>query len=129
ILAGILAVSLNLRPAAVSVGPVLAEVTADLGMSHTTAGVLTSLPVLAFAGFGALAPWAASRVGVHRVTLISLLGVIAGLGGRAAVDAAAPFLTLTMVALAGMAAANVLRPSLIKLHFPRRIGIMTAAYT
>lgn len=129
ILAGILAVALNLRPAAVSVGPVLAEVTDGLAMSHTTAGVLTSLPVVAFAGFGALAPWAASRVGVHRVTLLSLLGVVLGLGGRAAVDSPLPFLALSMVALAGMAAANVLLPSLIKLHFPHRIGLMTAAYT
>ena len=129
ILAGILAVALNLRPAAVSVGPVLEEVTDGLAMSHTTAGVLTSLPVVAFAGFGALAPWAAARVGVHRVTLLSLLGVVLGLGGRAAVDSPLPFLALSMLALAGMAAANVLLPSLIKLHFPHRIGLMTAAYT
>ena len=129
VLAGIIAVSVNLRPAAVSVGPVLAEVTEGLDMSHTLAGVLTSLPVVAFAGFGALAPWAAARIGVHRVTLLSLLGVVAGLAGRAMVDSSAPFLALTMLALAGMAAANVLLPSLIKLHFPNRIGLMTAAYT
>ena len=129
VLVGILTVSVNLRPAAVSVGPVLEEVTDGLDMSHTVAGVLTSLPVLAFAGFGALAPWAAARLGVHRMTLLALGCVVAGLGGRSLVDSAAPFLLLTMVALAGMAAANVLLPSLIKLHFPNRIGLMTAAYT
>ncbi|WP_235737083.1 MFS transporter [Nocardioides alcanivorans] len=128
-LIGILTVAVNLRPAAVSVGPVLAEVTDGLGMSHTVAGVLTSLPVVAFAGFGALSPWAATKVGVHRVTLIGLLGVVAGLAGRALVHSPALFLLLTMLALAGMAATNVLLPSLIKLHFPTRIGIMTAAYT
>ncbi|GAA1109915.1 CynX/NimT family MFS transporter [Nocardioides dubius] len=129
ILIGILTVSLNLRPAAVSVGPVLEEVTEGLAMSHTVAGLLTSLPVIAFAGFGALAPAAASRWGVHRVTLLALVGVILGLAGRALVDSSLPFLALSMLALAGMAAANVLLPSLVKLHFPDRVGLLTAAYT
>lgn len=128
-LVGIVVLAVNLRPAAVSVGPVLAEVTAGLGMSHTLAGVLTSLPVVAFAGFGAAAPWAARRVGVHRVTLASLIAVAVGLTARAAVSDAAAFLALSMVSLAGMAAANVLLPSLVKLHFPRRVGILTAVYT
>lgn len=121
--------ALNLRPAAVSVGPVLAEVSDGLAMSHTLAGVLTSLPVVAFAGFGALAPGLARAVGVHRVTLLSLVVVAAGLGLRAVVDSPAAFLALSMVALAGMAAANVLLPSLVKLHFPDRVGAVTAIYT
>ena len=65
VLVGIVVLAFNLRPAAVSVGPVLGELTAELGMSPTTAGVLTTLPVLAFAVFGALAPWLARVVGVR----------------------------------------------------------------
>lgn len=129
VVVGVVALAFNLRPAAVSVGPVLEEVTEGLSMSHSTAGLLTSLPVLAFAVFGAAAPWAARRVGVHRVTLASLLAVVVGLASRATVDSPAPFLALSMLALAGMAAANVLLPSLVKLHFPDRIGLLTAAYT
>ncbi|UAL32032.1 MFS transporter [Nocardioides rotundus] len=120
---------MNLRPAAVSVGPVLAEVRAGLGMSATLAGLLTSLPVVAFAGVGALAPWLARRIGVHRVTLASLVCVAAGLTGRALVGSETAFLALSMLALAGMATANVLLPSLVKLHFPDRIGRVTAIYT
>ncbi len=129
VLLGLVLLSFNLRPAAVSVGPVLAEVRAGLGMSAPAAGLLTSLPVLAFALFGALAPWFARRLGVHRVTLLALLAVVAGLGGRAVVSAAPEFLALSMLALAGMAMANVLLPSLVKLHFPHRIGLVTAIYT
>lgn len=129
ILVGLVLLSFNLRPAAVSVGPVLAEVRAGLQMSVVTTGLLTSLPVLAFAGFGAAAPALAARVGVHRVTLVALLGVIVGLGGRALAPGEWLFLTLSMVALAGMAMANVLLPSLVKLHFPERIGQVTALYS
>ncbi|RYP85725.1 MFS transporter [Nocardioides guangzhouensis] len=107
----------------------LDEVRDGLHMAPATAGLLTSLPVLAFALFGALAPWLATVVGVHRVTLGALLCVVVGLGGRALVDSSLPFLALSMLALAGMATANVLLPSLVKLHFPDRVGQVTALYT
>ena len=110
-------------------GPVLAEVRAGLGMGAASAGLLTSLPVLAFAVFGALAPALASRIGLHRVTLLALVCVIAGLGTRVLVDHEASFLALSMLALAGMAVANVVLPSLVKLHFPDRVGLVTAIYT
>src|SRR6476659_8955462 len=129
VLAGLVLLSLNLRPAAVSVGPVLAEVRTGLGMSSAATGLLTSLPVLAFACFGALAPAAAHLFGVHRVTLLALLAVVAGLFGRALTHSAALFLALSMLALGGMAMANVLLPSLVKLHFPDRVGQVTAIYT
>ena len=129
VLTGILLISLNLRPAAVSVGPVLDELRDELDMGGVSAGVLTSLPVLAFGVFGALAPWAARRVGAHRVTLLALLAVAVGLGSRAVVHHEAAFLLLSLLAVAGMAMANVLIPSLVRLHFPDRIGLLTALYT
>jgi CP family cyanate transporter-like MFS transporter len=126
---GIVVLAFNLRPAAVSVGPVLDEIRTGLGMSPTVAGVLTTLPVLAFAGFGALAPVAARAIGAHKVTLLALLLVVVGLGLRPWTALTWLFLLLSLVALAGMATANVLLPSLVKLHFPDRVGRMTAVYT
>jgi CP family cyanate transporter-like MFS transporter len=126
---GIVVLAFNLRPAAVSVGPVLHEMRGELGMSPTTAGVLTTLPTLAFALFGALAPAVARRVGVHRVTLLALGCVVVGLGLRARTDSVPALLALSLLALGGMAAANVLLPSLVKLHFPHRVGLLTACYT
>ncbi len=129
VVVGIVVLGFNLRPAAVSIGPVLDDITAGLGMSSTTAGVLTTLPVLAFAVFGALAPTLARVVGLHRVTLLALVAVLAGLGLRPRTDSIPLFLVLSLLALAGMATANVLLPSLVKLHFPDRVGLMTSVYT
>jgi MFS transporter, CP family, cyanate transporter len=129
VLVGLVLLSFNLRPAAVSVGPVLEEVRRGLGLSGAEAGLLTSLPVLAFAIFGALAPSLARVVGLHRALAVSLVAVVVGLGGRAAAHDSTVFLALSAVALAGMATANVLIPSLVKLHFPDRIGRATAIYT
>jgi CP family cyanate transporter-like MFS transporter len=129
VLTGLILLSFNLRPAAVSVGPVLEEVRDALGMSGPEAGLLTALPVLAFAVFGALAPAYARAIGVHRAAASSLVAVVIGLGGRALAHQDVTFLLLSAVALAGMATANVLLPSLVKLHFPHRIGAATAVYT
>ena len=103
VILGIVVLAFNLRPAAVSVGPVLGEVSDGLGMTTVETGVLTSLPVLAFAVFGALAPRLARVVGLHRLTLVALLCVVGGLAGRAAVSSVPVFLALSLLALAGMA--------------------------
>ncbi len=129
VLVGLLVVAVNLRPAAVSVGPVLEEVTTALDLSSASAGLLTSLPVLAFAGVGAIAPWLARTIGLHRTVLVSLGLVVVGLGLRSQAGAEPAFLAFSMLGLAGMAMANVLLPSLVKLHFPERIGFITALYT
>ena len=129
VVVGIVVLAFNLRPAALSVGPVLVELTRSLGMSATVDGLLTTLPVLAFAAVGALAPVLARRVGMHRVTLVSLIAVVVGLGLRAWTSSVPLFLVLSLLALSGMATANVLLPSLVKLHFPNRIGLLTSVYT
>ncbi|WP_252274651.1 MFS transporter [Nocardioides sp. LMS-CY] len=129
VLAGIILLSFNLRPAAISVGPVLSEIRDAYSMSGPAAGLLTALPVIGFAVFGAMAPAAAHRIGLHRVTLVALIAAILGLIGRSLTSSEALFLLLSMVALAGLAVANVLMPSLVKLHFPDRIGLVTAIYT
>jgi len=128
-LAGILLLSLNLRLAAVTVGPVLVEIRRALGMSPELAGVLTSLPVLALAVFGALAPWVGRTFGIHRATLLSLFAITVGLFSRALASNDLVFLGLSALALAGIAVANVLLPSLVKRHFPQRLGPVTALYS
>jgi CP family cyanate transporter-like MFS transporter len=129
VVVGIATLAFNLRPAAVSVGPVLDEVRHGLHLTAGETGLLTSLPVLSFAIFGALAPRFARVVGMHRVTLVALLAVTGGLWARSRTDSGLLFLVLSFLSLSGMAVANVLLPSLVKLHFPDRIGLLTAIYS
>ncbi len=129
VIVGIIALAFNLRPAAVSVGPVLQEIIRDMHMSATVAGLLTAMPVIAFSSFGALAPGLARRMGAHRLTLVALVLVVLGLLVRAQTSCTPVFLALSFVGLSGMATANVLLPSLVRVHFPNRVGQMTAVYT
>ena len=98
-------------------------------MSGTEAGVLTALPVVAFAVFGAVASRLAGLIGPHRLTALALAAVTVGLLVRSGVDGVVPFLAWSLLALGGMATANVVLPSLVKQHFPDRIGTMTAVYS
>ena len=128
-LIAILALAFNLRPVAVSIGPVLTEISRDLGLTGATAGVLTSLPTLCFAVFGALAPTVARRLGTHVAILAALVLLILGQGARLLVHDRVAFLVLSMVALAGMAVGNVLLPTLVRQHYPHRVGLATALYS
>jgi CP family cyanate transporter-like MFS transporter len=119
----------NLRPAVTSLGAVLDDVRTGLSLSATAAGVLTTLPVLCFAGFGAVAPRLARRYGTHRVIAASVVAITLGLAVRSATGSAALFLVVTGVALGGMATGNVLLPAIVKTLFPRDIGRMTGLYT
>ncbi|MFI6576404.1 CynX/NimT family MFS transporter [Nocardiopsis sp. NPDC050513] len=127
--AGIGLAALNLRTAITSVGPVLDEVTAGLGMTAVGAGVLTTLPVLCFALFGGLAPTLARRLGDHHLMVYALVALVVGLTARAVVGEPRLFLALSVVALAGGAIGNVILPALVKYHFPDRVGLMTTVYT
>jgi CP family cyanate transporter-like MFS transporter len=120
--------ALNLRPAITGVGPMLAEMRADLGASVVWAGVLTTLPTLCFAGAGLAAPLLARRAGIGAAIAIALTALAAGLVLRV-LDGPAVVLGGTLVATAGIALINVLIPVVIKDSFPARIGIMTGVYT
>lgn len=126
---GIVLAALNLRTAVTSVGPLLDQLSGALGMSSVGLGLLTTLPVLAFAGVGAITPALARRVGEHRLLLLALVTLGAGLLVRSLVGSAPVFLLSSAVALSGGAVGNVLIPTLIKRHFPARTGIMTTVYT
>lgn len=128
-LTALLVLAVNLRPTAMAPGPVLTLISDDLNLSGTVAGLLTSLPALCFAAFGGLAPWLARAMGPHRSMVAALAAMVLGQTLRLLAPNGTIFLTSSVLALAGMATANVLLPSLVKTHFPHRVGLVTTLYT
>ncbi|MBB2989522.1 CP family cyanate transporter-like MFS transporter [Mycolicibacterium iranicum] len=120
--------ALNLRPAVTSVATVLGDMRAELSVSATWAGLLTTLPALCFAAAGFAAPWLASRIGLGRTISAAMIALTAGLALRVV---GGPHLVIgaTLIACAGIALANVLIPVVIKGSFPARVGLMTGIYT
>ncbi|WP_435887180.1 CynX/NimT family MFS transporter [Streptomyces antimycoticus] len=127
--AGLILAALNLRPAVTSLGPLLEEVRADLGMSGTVAGVLTSVPAACFALFGFTAPRLARRWGPVAIVCAGLAAIAAGLLLRPLAGGTVVFLAASALALAGIAVSNVLMPVIVKRWFPDRVGSMTGLYS
>lgn len=120
--------ALNLRPAVTSIATLLDDIRADLSVSATWAGLLTTLPALCFAGAGLAAPRLAARIGLGRAISIAMIALTAGLVLRG-IGGAPVVIGATLIACAGIALANVLIPVVIKGSFPARIGLMTGIYT
>lgn len=118
-----------LRPGATSVGPVIAELRAGLGISATVAGVLTALPGLTFAAIGAVAVALSRRIGLTGGLLVGLVLIVAGLLSRTFAGSTVAFLACTLVGLAGMALGNVLVPAWVKLHGGVYVTRLMTAYS
>jgi CP family cyanate transporter-like MFS transporter len=126
--AAVLLSAVNLRPAVTSLGPVLEEARAGLGMSAIVAGLLTAVPALCFALIGFVAAPLARRYGPNAVIAAGTGATVAGLATRSFAAGPAAFLALSAVALAGIAVVNVLLPAVVKEYFPDRVGTMTGLY-
>jgi len=126
--ASILLLASNLRAALTSVGPLVGEIRGEEGISHGIAGLITTVPLLAFAAMSPQAPRLARRYGVERTLLASMLVLTAGILFRSSGPVAALFGGTVLVGLA-IAAGNVLLPGLVKRDFPERTGWMTGLYS
>ena len=125
---GIVLLAANLRPALTGVAPLIGQIRGDTGISDGVAGLLTTLPLLAFGLLSPIAPRVARRFGMERVLLASLLVLAVGILLRWVGAVAALFLG-TVVLGAAIAVANVLLPSLVKREFPGHAGLMTSVYS
>jgi CP family cyanate transporter-like MFS transporter len=125
---GIVLLAANMRSALTSVAPLIGEIRADTGISNGVAGLLTTLPLLAFGVLSPVAPRLARRFGMERMLLASLLLLAAGIVLRSAGTVAVLFLG-TAVLGAAIVVGNVLLPALVKREFPERVGLMTSVYS
>ncbi len=119
-------IAINLRPGASSVGPVLEEVTAGIGTGSGAAGILTGLPGLCFGLVGAAAVGIARRIGTTTGIAVGITLAALCLSLRGLTDAPWLFMSLSALALGGMAVGNVLVPAWIKAHAsPDRVVLPT----
>ncbi|MHA2890477.1 CynX/NimT family MFS transporter [Bacillus cereus] len=125
---GMIFVAANLRPAITSVGPIIGDIIKDMHLSNSQAGLITTMPLLAFAALSPIAPKLGRRFGNEKLIAISLLVLAIGIWIRSI-----PSITLLFIGTAilggTIAICNVLLPSFIKQNFSKHVGIMTSIYT
>jgi CP family cyanate transporter-like MFS transporter len=125
--AALLLIGLNTRLSLAGIPTVLDDLRADLRLSRTTAGLLTTVPVLCFGLVAPLAPRLARRTGAEAALLGCMVALAAGIALRLA-PATGPLFAGTVVAGVAIAVTNVLMPAIIKRDFERP-GVMMAVYS
>jgi len=121
--------SLALRPQLVGIGPLLSTIRQHLGVSHSVAGLLSTLIVLCM---GLLAPVAyriVRRVGL-RWTIALALGTISAFGvARSLAPPAAAVIGLTIPVGVGVAVAQSVMPLAVRQSWSARPMLATGVYT
>lgn len=124
---GILCIAMALRAPITGVPPLIGMIREQLGLSSTAAGMLITLPLLAFAVVSLFSAALARRFGLERTLFGALLLICAGILVRP-YGAAWGLYAGTAIIGAGIAIGNVLLPSLVKRDFPQRVAGLTSAY-
>jgi CP family cyanate transporter-like MFS transporter len=127
LVAGILLLAFNLRPALTSVPPLFPELRHELGLSTTTLTWLATVPELCFAAVSAVAAPLARKYGEELVMAAALALLAVALFVRGAFPEAALF-PGTILAAGSIATMNVLLSSLIKRRQPERAGLVLGLY-
>ncbi|WP_338588373.1 MFS transporter [Paenibacillus sp. FSL R7-0313] len=128
LLAGIIVIAATMRSPITATGPVVEMIRSDTGIGHTMVGLLTSLPLLAFAAVSPFAPRLAKRLGLESALLLAVMIVTIGVALRL-LPSVLSLYAGTAILGCGIALSNVLLPSLIKRDFPLRVGIVTGLYS
>ncbi|WP_374832037.1 MFS transporter [Paenochrobactrum pullorum] len=128
LLIGILLIATTLRAPITGIAPVLEMIRDDFSFSTSTAGALTTLPLLAFAVVSPFAVVLARKLGLEFSLLIALMLITGGIALRMIETVWYLFLGTAIIGT-GIAIANVLLPSLLKRDFPTKIASITGAYS
>jgi len=126
--AGVIFLATNLRAPITSVGPVIKEISDDLGLSNIQAGLVTTIPLLSFGLLSGFVPGISRKLGMEKFLLFSLLLLMFGLCVRISGSVYMLFSGAALVG-ASITAGNVIMPAFIKKEFPKQVGLITGIYS
>lgn len=128
LMAAILLISCCLRAPITGVGPMIGIIRDDLNLANSAAGMLTTIPLLAFAVVSLFVGKLSSRFPAGQVMFWGLIASGIGILLRSYLGMAGLFAGTVVIGV-GIAVGNVLIPAFIKAYFPGKTGMMTGVYT
>ncbi|QOV65873.1 CynX/NimT family MFS transporter [Kosakonia pseudosacchari] len=128
LIAGILMIATTLRVTFTGAAPLLDAIRAEYGLTTAQTGMLTTLPLLAFALISPLAAGVARRFGMERSLFAAMVLICLGIALRSLPSALLLF-TGTAIIGCGIALGNVLLPGIIKRDFAQHVAKLTGAYS
>ncbi|MDP3660307.1 MFS transporter [Phenylobacterium sp.] len=127
LLASMLLCAANFRAPITGVGPLLEVIRGSFGLSAAQAGLLTTLPIVAFATVSPFCVGLVRRFGLERTLMAAMILLGAGIALRSAGPLWALFAGTAMMG-AAIALGNVLLPTLVMRDFPDRVTATTTFY-
>lgn len=124
----IILVACNLRAPFTGAGALINTISCEFSLSPGMSGLLTTIPLLAFAAVSPLVVPLAERIGAGWLLFASSLVLGAGVCIRSLLGGIGVFAG-TVIIGAAIAVGNVLLPAIIKSKFPQKIEMMTSLYT
>src|SRR5699024_6532059 len=100
LLLGIILLKAILQPPLPSVGSLVSFIRDDLGLSNGAAGMITTLPLLAFAVLSPFAPKIANRIGMERTIFVALILLTCGMIVRSLFDTTFLFIGTLIIGIA-----------------------------
>ncbi|WP_336825104.1 MFS transporter [Sporosarcina sp. USHLN248] len=125
----IFAVSINMRPAITSIGPMLDIIRVDLSLTSTQVSLLTALPVICMGIFATLSPYLNRRVGLNgsMYLMLFIIGVATILRGFYS-HYVALIISAVFIGIA-IAVIGPLLSAMIKQNFPERSTSVIGVYS
>lgn len=121
-------IAANLRLPITIIPPLLKTIEKNLGVPSSLIGLITSIPLIAFAVFSPIIVKIAKKFGNELTVFLFFIILIVGSYLRIIPTVWALFIGTTLVGI-GIDSGNVLVPAMIKDHLPNRIPLGTALYT
>lgn len=124
---GVLLIAANLRAPVTGIAPMIELISGSFQLSATQAGLLTTLPLIAFALFAPLSAYLAKRFGVEYTIFFALVFISIGLILRSLGSVSSLFIGTGLIGI-GVSIGNVLLPIVVKRDFPMKVALMTSSY-
>ena len=127
ILLGIILLGMILRTPITSVGAIIGPLKNLLEINNTVAGLITTIPLIAFAIFSPFVAKISNKIGLEKTLYLAAIVTSIGLLLRFYINTSVFFVTTFIIGV-GLTVGNVLLPGLTKKYFPENLGVMTGFY-
>ena len=127
ILLGIILLGMILRTPITSVGAIIGPLKNLLEINNTVAGLITTIPLIAFAIFSPFVAKISNKIGLEKTIFLATIVASIGLLLRFYINTSIFFVTTFIIGV-GITVGNVLLPGLTKKYFPENLGVMTGFY-
>lgn len=124
---GIILMGACLRAPITAVGTLVSTIQSDLSISGSAAGMITTIPLIAFAVVSPFVSRFSKKTGYGTAIVIGLALLIVGAVIRSYTNTTGIFIGTAFMGV-GISIGNVLVPSVIKLKYPHKVGLYTGIY-